>query len=180
MKVRYKMRDGRGERTIAEDRFPLIIAAGPTADIRVADLKTDEEVAYIGLSQKRPFVQVGPSDVVVQYNHRKLEDSAWLMHADLLEIGSCKINIKIEGNDFIIQVVSRQPTTETDRPPTAADTDAELKIKPLPFRPQRRGADCRFNPPLSAIHRAGNWPQFPFADYRRRVCLYRQTNHDPH
>ena len=138
MKVLYKIREGSSERTLAEDGFPLIIGAGPTADIRVSDIKSDAQVAYIGLSQQRPFVQVGQSDVAVLYNHRKLEDSAWLMHEDLLEIGTCKINFRVEGNDFIIQVVSRQSATETDRPPAAIGTDTGVKIKPLPFRPQRK------------------------------------------
>jgi len=140
LKIRYKIRDDEGERIVAEAGFPIIIGTGPTADIRVRDLTTDADVAYIGLSQKRPFVQVGQSDVTVQYNHRNLDDSAWLMHADLLEVGACKINFKVEGNEFIIQVVSRLTATDTDRSPTAAGTDAELKIKPLAFRPQRRGA----------------------------------------
>lgn len=139
MNIRYKIRDAEGERSVAEDGFPIIIGAGPTADIRISDLKSEAEVAYIGLSQKRPFVQVGQSDVTVQYNHRKLKESDWLMHADLLEIGSCKINFKFEGSEFIIEVASRQTAADTDKPPTAAGTDAELKIKPLSFRPQRRG-----------------------------------------
>jgi formylglycine-generating enzyme required for sulfatase activity len=138
LNIRYKIRDAEGERSVAEDGFPIIIGAGPTADIRISDLKAEAEVAYIGLSQKRPFVQVGQSDVAVYYNHRKLEESDWLMHADLLEIGSCKINFKVEGSEFIIEVASRQTATDTDKPPTAAGTDAELKIKPLSFRPQRR------------------------------------------
>lgn len=139
MNIRYKIRDAEGERSVAEDGFPIIIGAGPTADIRISDLKSEAEVAYIGLSQKRPFVQVGQSDVTVQYNHRKLKESDWLMHADLLEIGSCKINFKFEGSEFIIEVASRQTAADTDKPPTAAGTDAELKIKPLSFRLQRRG-----------------------------------------
>jgi formylglycine-generating enzyme required for sulfatase activity len=138
LNIRYKIRDVEGERSLSEDRFPIIIGAGPTADIRIGDLKTEAEVAYIGLSQKRPFVEVGQSDVAVQYNHRKLDDSAWLMHADLLKIGSCQIHFKVEGSVFIIQVVSRQKAVDRDTPPTAADTDAALKIKPLSFRPQRR------------------------------------------
>jgi formylglycine-generating enzyme required for sulfatase activity len=141
LNIRYKIRDAEGERSVAEDGFPIIIGAGPTADIRLSDLKTEAEVAYIGLSQNRPFVQIGQSDVAVRYNHRKLKESDWLMHADLLEIGSCKINFKVEGSEFIIEVASRQTATHTDKPPTATGTDAELKIKPLSFRPQRRGPD---------------------------------------
>ena len=139
MNIRYKIRDAGGERTLAEDGFPIIIGAGATADIQVSDLKIEAEVAYISLSQERPFVQIGQSDVAVLYNQRKLDDSAWLMHADLLEIGSCKISFKVEGNEFIIEVVSRQTATEPDRPATVTETDAEFKIKPLSFRPRRRG-----------------------------------------
>jgi formylglycine-generating enzyme required for sulfatase activity len=138
LKVLYKIRDGRGERTLAEDGFPLIIGDGPTADIRSTDLKTDEEVAYIGLSQKRPFVQVGQSDVVVQYNHRKLDDSAWLMHGDIIDIASCRINIKVADNRFIIEVIRRESKAESVSPPSAGRIDQTLKIEPLGFRPDRR------------------------------------------
>jgi formylglycine-generating enzyme required for sulfatase activity len=134
----YKIRNHKGERTIAEDGFPIIIGAGPGTDIQVVDLKADAEAAYIGLSQKRPFVQAGQSEVPVLYNGQRLEGSAWLMDADNLEIGSCKINFKAEGNDFIIQVVSGEAGIEAVRPPSTDSTDQALKIKPVSFRSDRR------------------------------------------
>ena len=140
MKTHYKIKDESGEQTLAEDRFPLVIGSGPTADIQIAGLKADTAVAYIGLLQQRPFVQVTQSDIAVHYNHRKLDDSAWLGHADLLEIGSCKINMAVEGNDFIIRVVSGQSLAEPQRPAAAADTHGGFEIKPLSFRPQQRGS----------------------------------------
>jgi formylglycine-generating enzyme required for sulfatase activity len=138
LNIHYTIRDDTGERSVSAEGFPIIIGGATTADIRIRDLKTEEEVAYIDLSQKRPFVQVGRSDVTVQYNHRKLDGSAWLMHADQLEIGSCKINVKVEGSEFIIQVVPQQTATDTHRAPAVASKDAELTIKPLSFRPKRR------------------------------------------
>ena len=151
MSVTYKIRDGSGERTVAEEKFPLIIGAGPTADIQVADLQPREAAAYIGLSQNRPFVQVGSSDVEVRYNHEKLNDSNWLMHADLLEIGSCQIKIALEGNVFVIQVATRPSTADMETASSAAGARAELEIKPLSFRPQRRG------PAAGSIHRYRRW-----------------------
>jgi hypothetical protein len=138
LNIRYKIRNHKGGRTIAEDGFPIIIGAGPRADIQVIDLKADAEAAYIGLSQKRPFVQAGQSEVAILYNGQRLEGSAWLMDADNLEIGSCKINFKAEGDDFIIQVVSREIGIESVRPPSTDSTDQALKIKPISFRSDRR------------------------------------------
>jgi hypothetical protein len=138
LKILYKIRNHKGERTVAADGFPIIIGAGPRADIQVPDLKADAEAAYIGLSQKRPFVQAGPSAVPVRYNGQRLEGSAWLMDADNLEIGSCKINFKAEGDDFIIQVDSREIGIESVRPPSPDSTDQTLKIKPISFRSDRR------------------------------------------
>ncbi len=138
MKIIYKIRDGRGERTLAEDGFPIIIGAGPTADIRITDLKADEEAAYIGLSQQRPFVQAGQSDVAVRYNQRKLDDSAWLMHGDIIDIASCRINIKVEDNRFIIEVIRRESDAESVSPPSPGRVNQTLKIEPLGFRPDRR------------------------------------------
>ena len=138
MKILYKIRDPRSERTVAEDRFPIIIGSGPTADIRIPDLKKDEETAYIGLSDKRPFVQAGQSEVAVQYNGRALAGSAWLLHADTIEIGSCKITFTAEGDDFIIQVVTQESGIETVRPAPNGGMDQAPKIKPLSFRSDRR------------------------------------------
>ena len=138
MNILYKIRNHRGDRTIADDGFPIIIGAGPTADIQVMDLKADVEAAYISLSQKRPFVQAGQSEVKVRYNGQRLEASAWLMDADTLEIGSCKINFKAEGNDFIIHVVSLESGIESVRPSSPDSKDQALKIKPLSFRSDRR------------------------------------------
>ncbi len=138
MKTLYKIRDHKGERTLVEDRFPIIIGAGPTADIRIADLKKDAEAAYIGLSNERPFVQAGQSEVSVQYNGQRLLSSAWLMHADTLEIGSCKLTFKAEGDDFIIQVVSQESSVETIRSPHSGSMDQAPKIRPLSFRSDRR------------------------------------------
>jgi len=138
LKILYKIRDHEGERTVSEDRFPIIIGADPSADIGVNDLKADEEAAYIGLSNKRPFVQAGQSELSVQYNGQRLEGSAWLMHADTLEIGSCKITFKAESDDFIIHVVSQESRIESVRPPPTGSMDRALKIKPLSFRSDRR------------------------------------------
>jgi formylglycine-generating enzyme required for sulfatase activity len=134
----YKIKNHKGERTLTEDGFPIVIGAGPGADIQVLDFKADAEAAYIGLSQNRPFVQTGQSEAAVLYNGQRLEGSAWLMDADHLEIGSCKINFKAEGNDFIIQVVSREIGIEPVRPPPPDSKDQALKIKPVSFRSDRR------------------------------------------
>ena len=138
MKIRYKIRDHQGERALFENQFPIIIGKGPTADIQVDDLAADAEAAYIGLSRSRPFVQTGQTDIEVRYNHEKLEDSAWLMHGDILEIGTCKINYKIEGDTFTIQVASA--ATIAAPPESLSDTTADhtLTIKPLSFRPDGR------------------------------------------
>ena len=92
MKIIYKIRDRQGERTITEGEFPIIIGTGPTADIRIDDLTATAEAAHIGLSEDRPFVKAGQVDADVRHNHRKLENSEWLVHGDILEVGACEIN----------------------------------------------------------------------------------------
>ena len=137
MNIRYKIRDAEGEHGLAEDQFPIIIGAGPNADIRVTSLKTDEEVAYIGISQKRPFVQVGPSGVAVKYNNRILDDSNWLMHGDIIDIASCQIHIKVEGDRFIIEVIRLDSGVESPDPTSTKPVSQPLKIEPIAFRPDR-------------------------------------------
>jgi formylglycine-generating enzyme required for sulfatase activity len=138
LRTLFKIRDHKGERTVAEDRFPIVIGAGPTADIRIPDLKKDEETAYIGLSNKQPFVQAGQSETAVLYNGQALTGSAWLLHADTLQIGSCKIAFQAEGNDFIIQVAAQESKIETVKPSPDGGVDQTPKIKPISFRSDRR------------------------------------------
>jgi formylglycine-generating enzyme required for sulfatase activity len=83
-------------------------------------------------------VQAGQSEVTVQYNGQALAGSAWLLHADTLEIGSCKITFAAEGDDFIIQVVSQESAIRTARPSTRSGIDPAPEIKPLSFRSDRR------------------------------------------
>jgi formylglycine-generating enzyme required for sulfatase activity len=138
LKIDYKIKDRNGERALGENDFPIVIGSGPTADIEVTDLKSDEEAAYIGLSQKRPFVQAVHPDVAVRYNHQKLEDSTWLMHGDILEIGSCKIKFQAKANDFIIEVFYPESGLEPVGPPSETRTVQAQKIEPLSFRSDRR------------------------------------------
>ena len=133
----YKIIDRSGERTIAVSAFPIVIGAGPTAAIKIADLKTDEEAAYIGLSQQRPFVQAGQLDVSVRYNGRELTGSEWLMHGDRLEIGSCQINFKARDDVFIIQVVARESEAATAASQATRSLTQTLKIEPVVFRADR-------------------------------------------
>lgn len=138
MKIRYRIRDPKGERTVDEESFPIIIGAGPSADIRIPDLKTDAETAYVGLSHNRPFIQPGPSEVAVEHNGQALAGSAWLLHGDSVEIGACKITFAAEGDDFIINVVTGESGIESVGPSPGDGMDPGPKIKPLSFRPDRR------------------------------------------
>jgi formylglycine-generating enzyme required for sulfatase activity len=138
LKIRYKIRDNQDERTVAKNGFPIIIGASPTADIRVTGLTTDEDVAYIGISRNRPFLQVGPSGVPVQYNHRILDNSSWLMHGDRIDIASCQIHIRVEGNHFIIEVIRPDSGVGSARQPATKLASQTQKIRPLAFRPTRR------------------------------------------
>ncbi len=148
----YKIIDHSGDRTVATEDFPIVIGAGPAAAIIISDVEKATEAAFIGLSQQRPFVQAGHSDVVVRYNGRKLKDSVWLMHGDRLEVGSCRIQFEARGNDFIIRVAGQKmadvptPTSDSIRSPEKA-----FKIDPVSFRSKRRQRRA------GAIHRYRRW-----------------------
>jgi formylglycine-generating enzyme required for sulfatase activity len=139
LKIQYKIKDRKGERTVGHNEFPIMIGGSPAADIRVAGLKPHEEAAYIGLAKDRPFIQAGHSEVPVLYNGQKLEGSAWLMHADILQIGACKINFRAEDDGFILQVIAPEPELKSVAArPGGRAADDTLKIEPLTFRPDRR------------------------------------------
>ncbi|MGD8670855.1 MAG: FHA domain-containing protein, partial [Desulfobacterales bacterium] len=143
---RYKIIDRHGERTVTPDAFPLIIGAGPTAAINISDLKSEAEMAFIGLSQQRPFLQAGHTDLAVNYNGQKLKGSVWLMHGDRIEIGNCEIKFEVRGTDFIIQLISPQSIAASVPSAAAAGSEQTLKIDPVSFRPDRRqrGASAIF------------------------------------
>ncbi len=137
MNTRYIIKDRRGERELGEDAFPIVIGTSPTAAIQITDPKADAEAAYIGLSQQRLFVQAGRPEIAVRYNDRKLKDSAWLMHGDRLIIGACEINFKVQGNDFVIQVVCPEPDAAPLAAPPADGAEQAPTIEPLSFRTDR-------------------------------------------
>ena len=138
----YKIVDRNGERAIAVGAFPIVIGAGPTATIKITGLKTDAEAAYIGLSQQRPFVQVGQINVSVRYNGKELTGSEWLMHGDRLEIGKWQINFEARDDVFIIRVISWDPEAAASASPAARSPAQALKIDPVAFRAdhKKRGA----------------------------------------
>ncbi|MGD2098384.1 MAG: PEGA domain-containing protein [Desulfobacterales bacterium] len=139
----FKITDRNGERAIGASAFPIVIGAGPTAAIKIADLQADTEAAYIGLSQQRPFVQAAHVDVSVRYNGQQLRGSEWLMHGDRLEIGSGRIDIEVRDDVFIIQVVSRESEAATVASPAARSPVQAFKIDPVAFRADRRKQGAR-------------------------------------
>ncbi|MGD8668757.1 MAG: PEGA domain-containing protein [Desulfobacterales bacterium] len=143
---RYKIIDRRGERTVTPEAFPLIIGAGPTAAISISGLKPEAEVAFIDLSQQRPFLQAGRTDIFVRYNGQKLKGSVWLMHGDRVEIGNCEIKFDVRGTDFIIQVAGPESIAASTAAAAATGSEQALKIDPVSFRPDRRqrGASAIF------------------------------------
>ena len=129
MKHIYKIQDQAGERLIQQTDFPIVIGGSATADIHLPGIDENIQVAYIGLAEDHPFVQPAETVTPVLYNGKKLKTSAWLMHGDIITIGSFQIEFSVAENIILFNVQQREPLSS--KTPLA---DSAVEITPISFR----------------------------------------------
>jgi formylglycine-generating enzyme required for sulfatase activity len=130
----FKIKDHTGERIIQQVDFPFCIGGGPTADIHLPGMDEHIEAAYIGLAEDHPFVQPAETAMPVLYNGEELKTSAWLMHGDIIAIGSFQIEFRVEKN-IILFDVQRQELFPSETPKAAFPrAGSPPEITPITFR----------------------------------------------
>jgi len=135
LKYIYKIEDHAGERLIQQVDFPIVIGGGPTADIHLPEMDAKIEAAYIGLTEDHPFVQSAETAIRVLYNGEELKTSVWLMHGDIITIGSSQIEFSVDEN-IILFNVQRQDLLSSRTPEAALPgADSPVEITPISFRP---------------------------------------------
>ena len=141
MKFVYKIRDRDGERVLSEGNLPLVIGGNPAADIYLDGLSQQDEAAYIGSADEHPFVQTAESGITVLYNGMKLEGSVWLLHGDMLQVGSYGISFQVEDNAFVLQVRELEKPSDAISKFASTEKAGAVEIKPFSFHagqhPQR-------------------------------------------
>ena len=111
MNIRYKIRDAEGERSVAEDGFPIIIGAGPTADIRISDLKAELGFSVLFISHDMPLLMDIASHIGVLKDGRLVEvaqenftvsQTRQIVHIDDLcnECGNCATFCPTSGRPY--------------------------------------------------------------------------------
>jgi formylglycine-generating enzyme required for sulfatase activity len=144
LSVFFKIRGSRGERSLNEQDFPILVGGSHSAGIRIAGLGEDEEAAYIGLSEGRCRVQPAEAGIPVWHNGARLEGSAFLRHGDRLQIGPSQILFKVEDDGIVFQITEPGDASKTIPPMTSKHTDLSVEIEPVSFQPSHQQPKPKF------------------------------------
>jgi formylglycine-generating enzyme required for sulfatase activity len=144
LKVFCKIRGSRGERSLNEHDFPILIGGSPSAGIRIAGLAEHEEAAYIGLSEGRCQVQAAEMGIPVWHNGERLKGSVFLRHGDRLQIGPSQILFKVEDDGILLQVTEPGDASKTIPPEPSGASDSSIEIEPVTFHPSHQQPKPKF------------------------------------
>ncbi|UCB50955.1 MAG: PEGA domain-containing protein [Deltaproteobacteria bacterium] len=144
MKVLCKIRDSRGERSLGEHDFPVLIGGSLSAGIRIAGLGEHEEASYIGWSEGRFYVQAAEMGIPVWHNGERLKGSVFLRHGDRLQIGPSQILFKVEDDGMVFQVTEPGDASKTIPPVPSRPSDSSMEIEPVSFHPSHQQARPKF------------------------------------
>lgn len=134
MTLTYKIRDNRGERTLTEHDFPVILGSTTAAGIFINGLDKNVEAAVITLDKTYPLVQPVVPDVPVLYNGKKLEGTVRLNHGDVIQIGLSEITLRVAGKDYIFHVVESAGVVQASPWQPGNVSEAPIKIEPISIR----------------------------------------------
>jgi formylglycine-generating enzyme required for sulfatase activity len=138
LNVFCKIRGSRGERSLEERDFPILIGGSPSAGIRIAGLGEDEEAAYIGLSEGRCQVRAAEMGIPVWHNGERLKGSAFLHHGDRLQIGPSQVLFRVEDDGIVFQVTEPGDASKTIPPQPSGASDSSIEIEPVSFHPSHQ------------------------------------------
>ncbi len=144
LNVYCKIRESRGERSLDERDFPVLIGGSPSAGIRIAGLGEHEEAAYIGLSEGRFHVQAAEMGIPVWHNGERLKGSVVLRHGDRLQIGPSQILFKVEDGGIVFQVTEPGDGSKTIPPVPSRSSDSSIEIEPVSFHPTHQQPKPKF------------------------------------
>ena len=144
MKVFCKIRGGRGEKSLDEQDFPILIGGSHSAGIRITGLGEDEKAAYIGLSEGRCQVHPAEVGIPVWHNGERLKGAAFLRHGDRLQIGPSQILFKVEDDGMVFQVIEPGDASKTIPPVPSRPSDSSIEIEPVSFQPSHQEPKPRF------------------------------------
>jgi len=144
LKIFCKIRDSKGERSLDEHDFPILIGGSPSAGIRIAGLGEEEQAASIGLSQGRCQVQAAEMGIPVWHNGVRLKGAVFLSHGDRLQIGPSQVLFRVEDDGIVFQVTEPGHISKTIPPQPSGVSDSSIKIKPISFHPSHQQPKPKF------------------------------------
>ena len=137
MKPVVQIEDATGSRRVEANELPLAIG-GAQADLRLAGSSSPEPLAWIGVSDDRPFVQAAEGGRV-SCNGAPVATSQWLHDGDEIRVDSTRIGVKID-RDGIRLILDAIVADEITEPPEIATresaTGPDTTVRPVVFEPR--------------------------------------------
>jgi formylglycine-generating enzyme required for sulfatase activity len=144
LSVFCRIRGSRGERSLDEQDFPILIGGSHSAGIRIAGLREHEEAAYIVLSEGRCQVQPAEAGIPVWCNGERLRGPAFLRHGDRLQIGPSQILFMAEDDGIVFQITEPGDASKTIPPMASKHADSSVELEPVSFQPSHQQPKPKF------------------------------------
>jgi formylglycine-generating enzyme required for sulfatase activity len=132
------LREPLGERIVGAAEFPLAIGGGGTDVILPAPGGVQ---AWLAQHDGQLFVQPASADATVLHNGARISGSAWLRSGDVLDVGSGRLKLRLDGGRRVLEVVAGGADNATAPPAVDAAAaiagtglDEDQRIEPVAFR----------------------------------------------
>jgi formylglycine-generating enzyme required for sulfatase activity len=148
--------DPRGQRTLAEDDFPLHVGRSASAEIRVPGPVADVSFGLIGILDDRPFLQPSGSAGQISVNGDPLTATRWLEDGDVFVVPGVRVECALAGDRWTITV-----------------SNEDIEYDTLPPEPESAPAsEADGQQSISPVHMRRTAPAEPDQAVRRRPLLY--------
>ena len=127
----YFIRDGRGERKLAEADLPISVGGEDRGDVIIAGVARDSVLAYIALSEGHAYIQPAGDAPELFHNHERCSESRWLKSGDLVQAGESMLHWMVQGDQVVINVQRHLPH-QGAVPPLQPPPDAQASAHALP------------------------------------------------
>lgn len=131
---RVEIDDGRGERRLGADAFPLGLG-GPGADVELPGTGGETPVAFLGLDEGELFIQPGEGGPVT-VEGTLLQTSRWLRDGDQIAAGGGRVEVALESGGLRLKVTEARALGAGPglTPPERGAAEGPV-IRPAEFRP---------------------------------------------
>lgn len=139
------VQDPGGVRNFKSEDYPLAVCGTTRAEIHSVEsgLHATSALAFLGLSNGRPFVQPASENIAVHCNNSLLTGSRWIEDGDKLRCGTVAITCRVSSTQLVYELNATNPNSESqliiEPPPSEGETIEPIAYRSSPPPPPHSG-----------------------------------------